>query len=226
MIPSLHRILLVETNAILRAGLESLVAGEAGCRAAGSTGSPSEAVRLSATVDPDLVVTAHSPPGMDGVALTRVLCARRPERRVLVLAGRAEVEAIGEAFGAGARGYAVRQSGLERLGEAIRRVLAGEYYLDAPATLAVAVWLARAAAHRPEGATGSHPALTGREREILGLLARGLDPAEVAARLAIAPKTVINHRANLMKKLSLRGSMDLVRYACRCGLFDPYRLGC
>jgi DNA-binding NarL/FixJ family response regulator len=219
--PSPHRILLVEGNAILRAGLESLVAREPGCTIAASTGSPHEAIQLSTTLHPDLVLTAGFLPGMDGVALTRHLRARSTERRVLILAAQAQVEAIGGAFRAGARGYVVRQSGLARLCEAIRRVLAGEYYLDAPAIRAMVRWLACTAAARVGMQEQEHHALTVRECEILSLLSRGLNAAEAATRLGIAAKTVSNHRANLMRKLSLKGSMDLVRYAWRSGLFDP-----
>ncbi|WP_254845271.1 response regulator transcription factor [Desulfovibrio sp. DV] len=128
-------------------------------------------------------------------------------------------EHVVRAFQAGAIGYVTKESALENLVEGIRSALAGEFYLDPSMSQDVLKKLLEAE-HNQSMVDAKYGTLSQREQEIMRLLAEGLSARAIAERLYISPKTVDNHRANIMRKLGLANTVDIVRCAARLGLLD------
>jgi DNA-binding NarL/FixJ family response regulator len=129
------------------------------------------------------------------------------------------VEFITEAFQAGATGYVVKESATEKLVEGLEAVSKGEYFLDTSLSQKVVNKLVKSSA-RASDLDSRYGSLTRREQEVLRLVVEGLSAKEIGDRLFISPKTVENHRTNIMNKLDIHSTMELVRYAAKLGLID------
>jgi DNA-binding NarL/FixJ family response regulator len=152
---------------------------------------------------------------VSGFQLLEDLHRLLPDSRLLVVSMHGTLDFLTTAFKAGARGYVVKESATTQLLQALDQVTQGEYFLDSSVSKEVVHRLAQDTHQTPPVTDDAYAALTPREQEILRLLAEGLSPKAVAERLFISPKTVENHRANLMAKLNLHSTFDLIRYAAR-----------
>ncbi len=125
------------------------------------------------------------------------------------------------ALQAGALGYLVKESVSKTLLDCLESTLAGEHYLDAALSEEVAVKLLDVMAQQVDSSSNSaYGALSPREQQVMRLLAQGEPTKDIAEKLTISPKTVANHRANIMTKLDIHNSAGLVRYAARLGLLE------
>jgi len=212
--PEPLRILVVDDDAILRAGLMLLLAQEGGMQVVGEAASAEQALELTDQLSPALVIMDLEMPGMGGLEGVAALRARHPDVGVLVLSMHGTADWIRRAFEAGAAGYVRKTAVPQELGQAIRSVADGQRYLH-PAL--------GAALMEPTGeATGPVGQLTPRELEVLRLLAIGYSNREIADSLVISIRTVESHRARLMAKLDARSRSELVRHAVSAGLIrDP-----
>jgi len=131
-----------------------------------------------------------------------------------------KIDYVTEAFKAGASGYMVKESAAERLLTALESIAKGEHYLDSPIAHSMIEKLIKSPGKDMEITDGAYRSLTPREQEIMRMLAKDLSVKEIADTLFISPKTVENHRGNIMKKLGLHSSIELARYAARLGLID------
>jgi DNA-binding NarL/FixJ family response regulator len=131
-----------------------------------------------------------------------------------------KIDYISEAFRAGAMGYVVKESASERLLECLESVSRGEYYIDSSLSHTVAESLKNLGGKRTEIRDTGYSTLTPREQQVMRLIAEGISSREIADGLFISTKTVENHRANIMNKLELHSTMELVRYAAKLGLID------
>ncbi|QGV79905.1 response regulator [Streptomyces ficellus] len=180
------RILLCDDHAVVRAGLLALLGSAPGIEVVGEAGSGEEAVAMAAKLRPDVVLMdLQLGPGIDGVEATRRIAS--PEVRVLVLTTYDTDADVTRAIGAGATGYLLKAERPEELFAAIHAAAAGRPSLSAP------VAVRRAAA----------PALTARELDILGQLARGLGNREIARALFISEATVKTHLGRIYTKLGV-----------------------
>jgi PAS domain S-box-containing protein len=127
---------------------------------------------------------------------------------------------ISEAFQAGASGFVVKESAAEGLLKGIKTVLKGDYFLDSAVSTQVVEALMKLPGKETKITDARYGTLTAREQEVLRPLAEGLSSKEIAQKLFISPKTVENHRANIMNKLDLHSTIELVRYAAKLGLID------
>ena len=220
-----HRILIIDDHPLFREGLKAIIARSSHFEVAGEAGSARSGLQKALALAPDLVTVDISLPDRSGIELTREIRGQVAAARVLIVSMHAKIDYIVEAFQAGATGYVVKESAADRLLRALAAVAAGEYYLDGA--------ISREVVHRlmsaPAGGTGAgdmaYGRLTHREQEVMRRLAEGLNTRQVAAGLGISVKTVENHRANIMRKLGLSGTLELVRYAARIGLIDMDRWG-
>src|SRR5262249_35821950 len=172
-----------------------------------------EGVRVGEEIGPDVVIMDVSMPGQNGIEATRKLRRDRPDIAVVMLSMHDDAPTVDQALRAGARGYVLKGSGVASLCEAIRTVSRGEAYLS-PEVSSFVLQGYLAGGGPP---TDVDP-LSPREREILQLIAEGHTGREIADRLGLRPKTVDNHRANIMDKLGIHTTAGLVRYALRTGV--------
>ncbi len=213
------RVLLVDDQELIRAGLRGLLRERFGFSVVGELGDGRDVVRTVAATRPDVVVMDVRMPQVDGVAATRALRATEEAPPVLVLTTFEDDEVLAGALRAGAAGFLLKGVPAEDLQRAVRAVAAGGSWLDPAVT-------GRVLATYREGAPGPAPSsrldvLTPREREVLALLGAGLSNAEVADRLVLGEGTVKTHVGHVFAKLGLRDRAAAVVLAFDHGLVRP-----
>lgn len=213
-------ILIVDDHPLFRVGLKTVIARDSRFKVVGEAGNGREGLRMARKLKPDLVVVDISLPDNNGIQLAREIKKFLPESRVMVVSVHSKIDYIAEAFQAGATGYVVKESACDRLLEGLETVAKGQYFLDSSLSHQVVKKLMGFPLREAKITDAAYGVLTHREQEVMRLLAEGLSPKEIAKKLFISPKTVENHRANIMKKLDLHSTMELVRYAAKVGLID------
>lgn len=210
------KILLVDDHFVVREGLAALLRGLLPDVEVNEAGDGEEALQAVQREIPSLVIVDLGLPGISGLELTRRLRQRLPQLRVLFFSLHDELALVRQALDAGARGYVTKRAAPTVLLEAIRRVLAGQLYLEQPLAtrLACQSW--------EEQGGAALRGLTRREFEIFRLLARGLALREVAEHLGVSAKTVSNHVSLLKQKLQVSTQAELVHRAIDSGVL---RLG-
>jgi two-component system, NarL family, response regulator NreC len=202
------RILLADDHAVLRAGLRALLAAQDGLEVVGEASDGGEAVRLTQALRPDVVVMDIGMPGVNGIDATARIKRDLPTTKVLVLSMHDDQGYLRQVLRAGASGYVLKKAADTELLAAIQAAARGDVYLD-PGLAKALVDEVMA----PEPARGEAPALSGREQDVLRLVARGHTNQQVAHRLCVSVKSVETYKARLMEKLGLKGRAELVRYA-------------
>ncbi|MGD8644994.1 MAG: response regulator transcription factor [Desulfobacterales bacterium] len=213
-------ILIVDDHPLVREGLKSILKPATEYEVIGQAGRAREALHLVKSLQPDLVLLDLSLPDKSGLEICREIRNISPPTRILIVSMHSKVDYIVKAFQAGATGYMTKESATERLMGGIKRVLDGEYYMDGSVSHRVVEELMQAPDREMKITDAAYDTLTPREQEIMVLLAEGCSAKEAAEKLFISPKTVENHRANIMNKLDLHSTLELVRYAARLGLVD------
>jgi DNA-binding NarL/FixJ family response regulator len=213
-------VLVVDDHPLVREGLKVIIGRSSKFEVVGEAGAASEGFRMVEELKPDLVLLDISLPDESGIELTRRIKRALPEARILIVSMHSKIDYITEAFKAGATGYMVKESAAERLLAAMESVATGEHYLDSPVSHSVIEKLIKSPEKDAQITNGAYGSLTSREQEIMSMLAKDLSAKEIADKLFISPKTVENHRSNIMRKLGLHSSIELARYAARLGLID------
>lgn len=207
-------IVLADEEPIVRHGLRCLLSGEAGCKVIGESGNGLEALWLIDRLAPQVVILDLILPGMNGIELTRQITEKRPHPRVLVFTKRAAQPCVLEALKYGATGYYLKSLPLTDLVKAVCDVANDISYLSVP----VCNEFVRKFARNPTLAPDPYDRLSPREREVLHLAAEGCSNCDIGEKLFISHRTAEHHRASVMKKLGMRSSTDLIRFALRRGL--------
>jgi DNA-binding NarL/FixJ family response regulator len=208
------RVLLADDHAVLRQGIAGLLEREADIRVVGQAGSGREALELARERRPDVAVMDLSMPDMNGVQASEKLQATCPDVRVIALTRHTDSAYLEKMWSIGARGYVLKRAPVDDLVRAIRAVARGNTYIDPD--LADRFRESVLGRRGQLGATGN-ASLTGRERDVLSLVAWGHSNTEIARRLEISVKTVEFYRACAVQKLNLRGRSEIVRYAMQQG---------
>ena len=205
------RVLVVDDHAVVREGIRSVLERQPGFEVVGEAGDGASALKLAATTAPDV-----SMPGGSGLRTAADLRTQVPEARVLILSMHDNAEYVLEAVRAGASGYLLKDSAATDLRQAVTAVHGGANYFSS------AVEAQLSAAKRGEidreSQGGKLGMLSGREREVLGLIVAGLTNKEIGTELGISHRTVETHRESLMRKLRIHTVAGLTKFALETGL--------
>jgi len=212
------RILVADDQSLFREGLRTLLTVQPGFDVVGEAANGEEALRLAVTLHPDVVLMDVRMPILDGVAATWRLHGMLPACRVIVLTTFDDDEYVFEALRAGAIGYLLKDAPSEKLFEAIRAGSRGESFLQPAVAAKVVAEFARLAVKPPVTQQTLAEPLSEREREILGLVARGSSNREIARQLVIAEGTVKNHVTNILSKLGVTDRTQAAIKAREIGL--------
>jgi len=207
------RVLLADDHAVLREGLRSLLSLQEDIEVVGEASDGQEAVERVEQLAPDVVVMDIAMPRMDGLEATRLLKQEHPEVQVLILTQHDNREYVFSLLQAGAAGYVLKKTSGAEVIAAIRSVFNEGAFLPP----GIAREVIDRYVQQPLEEEG-HPRLTGREKEVLRLLAEGKSNKEIAELLYLSIKTVMAHRSNIMEKLDIHSRTELVKYAIRQGL--------
>jgi DNA-binding NarL/FixJ family response regulator len=217
---NLVRVLIVDDDDLMRAGLRAVLSSDETIEVVGEAGDGRAAVQAARTLEPDVVLMDIRMPDQDGIAATRDVLAATSETKVAVLTTFEQDDYVFGALSAGASGFLLKRTKPEDLIAAIHTIAEGESLLSPSVTRTV---IERMAAEPVSDATASKrlDELTAREREVLQLIARGLSNHEIAADLFIEESTVKTHVKRILMKLRLRDRVQAVIFAYESGLTRP-----
>lgn len=207
------RLLLVDDHAMIREGLRALLADVPELTVAGEAEDGQQAIALCRALQPDLVLMDLNMPLLDGVSALSLIARRWPAILIIALTSTVSEHNAALALEAGAVGYVLKRSRREDLLQAIAQVRLGKIYIDSGLDAAQVMALRG-------GGQAAGISLTGRERQVLKLVAEGARNRDVAEILCIGLKTVETHRLNLMRKLDAHNAADMTQWAYRLGLLE------
>ena len=214
------RVLVVDDQPLVRAGLGVILGAQADIEVVGEAGDGLEALDAARRLEPDVVLMDIRMPRLDGLEATRRIMDAGTGARVMILTTFDTDEHVFEALRAGASGFLLKDAPREQLVEAVRTVAAGEALLAPSVTRRLIEEFSR----RPvttERVSNLLPSLTAREREVLEAMARGLSNAEMATALFVGEATVKSHVAHVLMKLGLRDRVQAVIFAYESGVVSP-----
>ena len=205
--PRKIRILLADDHAVVRKGFRLILNQEGDLEVVGEAGDGEQAVELARELRPDVIIIDVGMPKVNGVEATRRILEYCPESQILILSMYNDAVYVRESLRAGARGYLLKDAIDEDLLRAVRAVAIGEAFLS-PA-------ISRTVLEDYQQTTDPFDTLTAREREVLQMLAEGKVAKEIATALNVSVFTVDAHRGRILKKLGLKSSTELVKFAMR-----------
>jgi DNA-binding NarL/FixJ family response regulator len=213
----LMRVLVVDDHDLFRAGLARLLALQPGIEVVAQASTGHMGVRLAEELHPDVVVMDLRMPDLDGFDATRAILESQPSARVVALSVSVEEVDVAAAMQAGACGFLVKDAPIDEVVVAVRAAAQGATWLSARAAEVVLRGLRRAAPE-PNVGLASVEQVSPRELEVLRLIARGMENAEIGQTLSISPRTAKNHVSSILAKLRLPGRVQAATYAVRHGL--------
>ena len=212
------RVILADDHTLVRAGIRALLEKLPGVEVLGEAGDGREALNLVKLHRPDLVLLDITMPGLNGLEAAARMVTEFPAVRVIILSMHNNEEYYWRALKAGAAGYLLKKAATAELATALQRVALGEIYLSQEISKRL---VKKFSLHGIADRKSPLEQLTGRQREILQLIAEGQNTKGIAEILKVSPKTVEYHRMKLMMGLSVHDIPGLVRFALRVGLITP-----
>ena len=209
------KIMLVDDHRLVRAGLKRVLSEVPDIEIVAEASSGEEALELSRTLSPDIVLMDINMPGIGGLETTRRLKQRLPDIKIIVVSMHLEEPYPSRLLAAGANGYISKDSAADEVVAAIRRVSMGGHYVAADVAGNLAASLVK-------GANGGSPfeQLSQRETQVMLMVTKGYSTQDISDRLHLSPKTVSTYRYRLFEKLNVTNDVELTRMAMRYGLLD------
>ena len=217
---SIH-VILADDHTLVRAGIRALLEKLSGVEVVGEAGDGREVLNLVKLHQPDVVLMDISMPGLNGLEAAERMARDFPDVRIIILSMHNNEEYVLRSIKAGASGYLLKKAATAELETALHRVVDGEIYLSQEISLQL---------HRQfplqeiADRKGPFEQLTGRQREILQLIAEGRNTKQIGETLKVSPKTIEYHRMKLMNCLNVHDIPGLVRFALRVGLIPEEKL--
>ena len=207
------RVMIADDHGIVRQGLRAVLTRDPGLEVVGESADGREAVRLAEELNADIVIMDISMPQLNGIEATTRIVRNNPKTGVVILSMHSDETYLLRALDAGARGYLLKDTADGDLIHAIHAVSAGKTYFSEAITKTLAEDYMRNMEQRK--LTDSWDLLTDREKEVLQLIAEGKSNKEAATALGLSSYTVESHRNNMMQKLNLHNTAEIVLYAVR-----------
>ncbi|MEJ2671186.1 MAG: response regulator transcription factor [Deltaproteobacteria bacterium] len=215
------RILLADDHVMFRRGVRKIIQGMDNVEVVGEAGDGLELLRLIKDLDPNLIIMDISMPNLRGLEATREIKSIDPQVKVLILTMHKDREYLYHALTAGAEGYLLKEDADSELISAIETLRKGGTFISSLLSTQMADIFVDKFRPGGESRTVREEPLTTREREIIKLIAEGKSSKEIGDLLFISSRTVQHHRANVMRKLNLKKTADLVKYAIKKGYVMP-----
>jgi len=210
------RIILADDHVLIRQGIKKILERESGIEIIGEAGDGLALLRLLNNLTPNLVILDISMPNLRGLEVIREIKATHSTIKVLMLTMHKEIEYFHNAISAGADGYLLKEDADTELFAAVQKIRHGKIYISPVLSDELTdEWVQIRSGNRKR--ISEPKSLTVRERQVLKLIAESKSSKEIAGLLFISPRTVERHRANLMEKLNLKKTADLVKYAIQKG---------
>lgn len=211
-------IIIADSHLLVRQGLKSLLESKSNIQVVGEADNGSDAVELATKLNPNVLITELNLPKLNGVDVTHRVHNVLPNTRIVGLSSRNEEKLVVGMMKAGASAFLTKHCSIDELHHAIQTVCSGNIYLSPVIT-------GNVLKHLFDQSSGELQqdgnVLSGREREVLQLVAEGRSSKEIASILHVSHNTVIRHRQHITDKLDLSGVAELTRYAIREGLIEP-----
>ena len=208
-------ILIVDDHGIVREGLKSLLQNQSDMDVVGEGEDGQVAVELTDELSPDMVIMDMSMPNLNGIEATRLILQHKPDTKVVILSMHSDRHIVKETLEAGASAYVLKSNLFDEMLRALETVAKGERYLSPRITdVVIDDYVGKATGEE----SARMPGLTGRERQIVQLVAEGKTVKEIARILHISPKTADSNRRQIMNKLGFSSVAELTKYAIREGL--------
>jgi DNA-binding NarL/FixJ family response regulator len=213
-------IVIIDDHPLFREGLKSMISRDPHFEVVGEAGTGREGIRVASEIKPDLVIVDISLPDKSGIQVTREIRGILPKVRVMVISMHSKIDYVTESLKGGASGYLIKETASDMLIQGLQKVAKGEYFLDNSLSHEIVSNLIGFSAKEQSMSDIAYRDLTSREQEVMRLLVEGFTSKEISDKLCISPKTVENHRTNIMNKLGIHRTVELIRYAARLGLID------
>lgn len=210
------KILLADDHPVVRNGISSSLQSVEQFEIVGEAENGQQAIDMTGHLQPDVVIVDISMPQLCGIQATKAIRQRFPKTKVLVLSMHEEEQYMVRTLEAGANGYLAKNSGKDELVIAIRAIYSNDTFYSPLLSENLFRRFKAPADDKPK--PEDDIPLTNREKEILGLISESLTTKEISRKLFISPRTVDTHRTNLMRKLNIRNTAGLVRFAIQNGL--------
>ena len=211
-------VMLVDDHEIVKQGIRAVISKESDIVVVAEASNGKDAIELAKEKSPDIVIMDITLPQLNGLDASRQIIKQNKNIKILILSMHESRAFIERALSYGVKGYILKDSAASEITHAIREVYSGKYFLSSKiSSFVIEGYLyKRRKSVKPEKTSE----LTAREREIVQLIAEGLNSKEIAQRLKLSPKTVLVHRNNIMQKLNLHNQAQLIRFALKDGIIS------
>ncbi len=213
------KVLIADDHTVVREGIRQILSKESDMEVVGEASDGLEALEMVRASKPDVAILDIAMPGISGLEAVSLIKETLPQCEVVVLTMHAKESMIHRMLDSGAMGYVLKASPVSDVIEAVRAARRGEYFLSSK--IKAEVVSAYISNRNKKPPVKGYDLLSDREQQVFRLVAEGNSTNKIAEILSVSPKTVEKHRTNIMRKLSLKDRLDLVKLAIKIGIIDP-----